>query len=215
MYLNTFLLIKNFNLLFNNNWLDIFVLYFFFTFLPFFFLFHPYDHFDPKRILGWNATIREVFYWMQGWKVHQGAWVAQVVKCPTLDLSSGLDLRVISLSPALGSVLGVEAYFKKKKKSAHRRQVPFPQWETAGHKQVQPRTNALMWGRYKCNHWSPLGLNGSWAVSQWQRWLSLISKKVNGSFSSYLGPQEGGCPQWRHSWCDRTEDSLDLKKIFS
>ena len=35
-----------------------------------------------------------------------GAWVAQLVKHPTLDLSPGLDLRVMSSSPALGSVLG-------------------------------------------------------------------------------------------------------------
>lgn len=33
-----------------------------------------------------------------------GAWVAH----PTLDLSSGHDLRIVSSSPALGSVLGVE-----------------------------------------------------------------------------------------------------------
>ena len=29
-------------------------------------------------------------------------------ECLTLDLSSGLDLRVISSSPAMGSLLGVE-----------------------------------------------------------------------------------------------------------
>ena len=38
----------------------------------------------------------------------RGAWVAQLVKCPTLDLSSGLDLRVMSSSPVLGSALGME-----------------------------------------------------------------------------------------------------------
>ena len=32
--------------------------------------------------------------------------MAQLVKCPTLDLSYGLDLRVVGLSPALGSELG-------------------------------------------------------------------------------------------------------------
>ena len=37
-----------------------------------------------------------------------GSRVAQSVKHPTLDLSSGPDLRVMSSSPALGSVLGVK-----------------------------------------------------------------------------------------------------------
>ena len=37
-----------------------------------------------------------------------GAWVAQLVKHPTLDFSLGPDLRVMGLSPALGSALGVE-----------------------------------------------------------------------------------------------------------
>ena len=32
-------------------------------------------------------------------------WVAQLVKCPTLDFSSGHDLRVMGLSPESGSTL--------------------------------------------------------------------------------------------------------------
>ena len=36
------------------------------------------------------------------------AWVAQSVKRQTLDLSSGLDFRVVSSSPTLGSMLGAE-----------------------------------------------------------------------------------------------------------
>ena len=32
--------------------------------------------------------------------------MAQLVKCLILDLSSGLDLRVVSSSPSLGSTLG-------------------------------------------------------------------------------------------------------------
>ena len=36
------------------------------------------------------------------------AWVAKLVKGLTLDLSLGLDLKVMSLSPALGSMLGVK-----------------------------------------------------------------------------------------------------------
>lgn len=44
------------------------------------------------------------------------AWVAQWVKCPTLYLSSGLDLRITSSSPALGPMLDVEPTWGKKKK---------------------------------------------------------------------------------------------------
>ena len=46
-----------------------------------------------------------------------GVCMAQLVKHLTLDLSSGLDLRVMSSSPVLGSTnAGHGAYFKKKKK---------------------------------------------------------------------------------------------------
>ena len=38
----------------------------------------------------------------------RGAWVAQAVKHLTLDLSSGLDLRVVSSKRSLGSMPGVE-----------------------------------------------------------------------------------------------------------
>jgi len=48
-----------------------------------------------------------------------GAWVAQLVKHLTFDLSSGFDLRVMSSSPMLGSVLGVEPTKKKKKKNVY------------------------------------------------------------------------------------------------
>lgn len=37
-----------------------------------------------------------------------GTWVAQPVKRPTLDLGPGHDLRVVKLSPVLGSTLGTE-----------------------------------------------------------------------------------------------------------
>ena len=37
-----------------------------------------------------------------------GAWVAQLVKSPILDLSSGLDLRVGSSSPVLVYALGMK-----------------------------------------------------------------------------------------------------------
>ena len=54
-----------------------------------------------------NAKIKEI-------------WLAESVKCLTLDLSSGLDLRVVSSSPILGSALGMKPTLKqnqKKKKS--------------------------------------------------------------------------------------------------
>ena len=35
----------------------------------------------------------------------QGAWVAQLVRCPTLGFNSGHDLRVVRSSPAFGSIL--------------------------------------------------------------------------------------------------------------
>lgn len=44
----------------------------------------------------------------------QGAWVFQSVKCPTRDLSSSLDLRVVNSIPALGSTWR-GAYFEKNK----------------------------------------------------------------------------------------------------
>ena len=40
-------------------------------------------------------------------KVRWGAWVAQAREHLTRDLSSGLNLRVVSLSPTFGSVLSV------------------------------------------------------------------------------------------------------------
>ena len=43
-----------------------------------------------------------------------GDWVAQLTEHPTLNLSSGLDLRVVSLGPMLGSTLGMEPILKKK-----------------------------------------------------------------------------------------------------
>ena len=43
-------------------------------------------------------------------KIHvlKGAWVAQLVKHPTLDFGSGCDLRVMGSSSGSGSMLGVE-----------------------------------------------------------------------------------------------------------
>ena len=48
---------------------------------------------------------KQKFLKVQSW----GTWVAQsVVKILTLDFSSGPDLRVLGLSPMLGTTLGVE-----------------------------------------------------------------------------------------------------------
>ena len=41
-------------------------------------------------------------------KIYWGTWVAQSVKHPTLDFSSDLDLRVVRLSPVLGSTLDMK-----------------------------------------------------------------------------------------------------------
>ena len=38
----------------------------------------------------------------------RGSWVAQSVKLLTLDLTSGLDLNIMSSSLALGSMLGMK-----------------------------------------------------------------------------------------------------------
>ena len=46
--------------------------------------------------------------------LNECAWVAQSVKDLILDFSAGLDLRVISSSPVLGSMLDVEPTLKKK-----------------------------------------------------------------------------------------------------
>ena len=50
-------------------------------------------------------------------KISRGAWVAGSVKHPTLDLSSGLDLRVLSSGPCVGLHAGRAAYLREKKKS--------------------------------------------------------------------------------------------------
>jgi len=39
----------------------------------------------------------------------RGAWVAHSAKCPTLDFSSGHEIRVVKSSPVLGFVLSRES----------------------------------------------------------------------------------------------------------
>lgn len=46
-----------------------------------------------------------------------GTYVDQSVKCMTLDVGSGLDLRVMSSSSMLGSKLGMECTLKRKKRA--------------------------------------------------------------------------------------------------
>ena len=48
--------------------------------------------------------------------------MAQSVKLLTLDLSSGLDLRVVSSSPALGSVPGISLLKKRERERERERE---------------------------------------------------------------------------------------------
>ena len=61
------------------------------------------------NINGLNTPIKRqrLSVWIEK-KDSWGAWVAQSVKCPTLDFGSGHYLRILRSSPTLDSVLGVE-----------------------------------------------------------------------------------------------------------
>ena len=50
-----------------------------------------------------KGPVREQFK-----RENRGIWVVQSVKRLALDLSLGLDLRVMSSNPTLGSMLGME-----------------------------------------------------------------------------------------------------------
>ena len=39
----------------------------------------------------------------------RGTWMIQLIKLPTLDFGSGLDLRVLALSPESGSILSAQS----------------------------------------------------------------------------------------------------------
>ena len=54
------------------------------------------------------TSVFKWFFWLLWLKSASSAWVAPLVKCPTLDFGSGHDLRVVRLSPMLGSMLSVE-----------------------------------------------------------------------------------------------------------
>ena len=46
--------------------------------------------------------------YIQKFKILRGAWVAQLVECPTPDFGSGHDLRVMGSSSTSGSMKGME-----------------------------------------------------------------------------------------------------------
>ena len=71
-----------------------------------------YSHTD--KIDSFARHRRDMLKYSNNW----GTWVAQPVKDRLLDLSSGLDLRVVSSSPALGSTLGAEPTQKKERKNS-------------------------------------------------------------------------------------------------
>lgn len=48
-----------------------------------------------------------IFFHFELYKKSRGAWVLQSVDCLTLGLSLGLDLRLLSSSPAMGYTLGL------------------------------------------------------------------------------------------------------------
>lgn len=54
--------------------------------------------------------------------IYRGDWVAPPVKRPTLDLNSGLDLRVLSSSLELGYMLGVEPMKRKEEKRKRKKE---------------------------------------------------------------------------------------------
>ena len=64
----------------------------------------------------------------------QGTWVAQSVKQPVLDLSPDLDLKDMSLSPALGSMMGMKPTREKKKK---KKKLPYTHFKHSTGKQIQ------------------------------------------------------------------------------
>ena len=61
----------------------------------------------PQTALVGRGPLREK-------SILEGCLVAQSVKCPTLDLGSGLNLRVMSSSPVLSSMLGMMPALKEK-----------------------------------------------------------------------------------------------------
>ena len=70
---------------------------------------------DPRKSVGF---LPQLFWKLMATKeaITWGAWMAQWGTHPTLDLSSGLDLRVVSSSPVGGSALGATPTLKRKER---------------------------------------------------------------------------------------------------
>ena len=64
----------------------------------------------PDRAVRQERETKGIHTGKEGVKlsVYRGTWLAHSVEHLTLDLSSGLDLRVVSSSPILGSTLGTK-----------------------------------------------------------------------------------------------------------
>ena len=63
---------------------------------------------NEDRLRGLLIKIKQINIHIKGVS-KGGTWVAQVVEHPTLDFSSGHDLRVVGLSPMSGSMLSVKS----------------------------------------------------------------------------------------------------------
>ena len=63
----------------------------------------------PSDSLPWTATSQlvSINILLKVLKV-RGAWMVEYLKCLTLNLGSGLNLKVMDSGPALGSMLGME-----------------------------------------------------------------------------------------------------------
>ena len=59
----------------------------------------------PVLAIAWKKSITEVKVELP-LEPKEGTWVAQLVKQPTLELTSGHDLKIVRSRPVLGSTLG-------------------------------------------------------------------------------------------------------------
>ena len=69
---------------------------------------------DSRNYICWPQCSMKIYYALKIQILFlkkaekRGAWVAQSVKCLTLDFKSGHDFMVVRLNPVSGSVLGME-----------------------------------------------------------------------------------------------------------
>ena len=61
---------------------------------PFFLFLWPSPSLEQNCLIKYNAA---------------GNWMVQLVRCPSLDFSSGHNLKIVRSSQALGSALGMES----------------------------------------------------------------------------------------------------------